>query len=78
MALRELPVDCPTHSNQEFNFERQNCPWIAGGEIPLRPIEFKLLRHLLEKAGNVISGDELIAAASPQNAGVSARWSTST
>lgn len=45
----------------------------AGKEISLGPIEFKLLRHLLEYPEKVLSRDELIAVAWPNSTGVSAR-----
>lgn len=44
-----------------------------GREIPLGPIEFKLLRHMLENPGKVISRDELIGAAWPGNVYVGPR-----
>lgn len=42
-------------------------------EIHLGPTEFRLLRHLLENQGRVVSRDELINAAWPRNVYVSAR-----
>ncbi|UVK49506.1 response regulator transcription factor (plasmid) [Mesorhizobium sp. AR07] len=45
----------------------------GGGEILLGPIEFKLLRHMLENPEKVISRDELIGVAWPSSAGVGAR-----
>jgi two-component system phosphate regulon response regulator PhoB len=44
-----------------------------GTEIHLGPIEFRLLRHLLENPGHVFSRDQLINAAWPQNIFVEAR-----
>lgn len=44
-----------------------------GKEIHLGPIEFNLLRHLLETPGKVFSRDELIAAAWPPNIHVGER-----
>lgn len=44
-----------------------------GNEIHLGPIEFKLLRHLLQCPGKVFSRDELIGAAWPDNIYVEAR-----
>lgn len=38
-----------------------------GTEISLGPIEFKLLRHMLEHPGRVLSRDELTGAAWPGN-----------
>lgn len=44
-----------------------------GREILLGPIEFKLLRHLLENPGKVLTRDELIEAAWPGNVYVGPR-----
>lgn len=44
-----------------------------GKEIHLGPIEFRLLRHLIENPGRVFSRDELIALAWPNGVHVSAR-----
>lgn len=44
-----------------------------GTEISLGPIEFRLLRRLLENPGRVLSRDELIGAAWPGNVYVGAR-----
>ncbi len=44
-----------------------------GREIHLGPIEFRLLRHLIENPGRVFSRDELIARAWPNRVHVSAR-----
>ncbi|RWI54685.1 MAG: response regulator transcription factor [Mesorhizobium sp.] len=45
----------------------------AGKEIPLGPIEFKLLRHMLENPEKVLSRDELIGVAWAKSRGVGAR-----
>jgi two-component system phosphate regulon response regulator PhoB len=45
----------------------------AGREILLGPIEFKLLRHMLENPEKVLSREELIGVAWPSRAGVGAR-----
>jgi len=45
----------------------------GGRAIHLGPIEFRLLRHLLRKPGQVFSRDELISAAWPENIYVEAR-----
>ncbi|TPL79882.1 response regulator transcription factor [Mesorhizobium sp. B2-3-14] len=45
----------------------------AGKEIALGPIEFKLLRHMLENPERVLSRAELIGAAWARNRGVGAR-----
>lgn len=45
----------------------------AGKDISLGPIEFKLLRHMLANPEKVISREELITAAWPNSASVSAR-----
>ena len=45
----------------------------AGQEIPLGPIEFKLLRHMLENPRKVLSRKELIGVAWPDTAAVSTR-----
>lgn len=45
----------------------------AGGEISLGPIEFKLLRYMLENPEKVLSRDELIGVAWPSTSGVGAR-----
>jgi two-component system, OmpR family, phosphate regulon response regulator PhoB len=39
---------------------------VSGHELELPPIEFKLLRHLMERPGTVFSRDELIEAAWPE------------
>ncbi|WP_198028844.1 response regulator transcription factor [Mesorhizobium sp. WSM3626] len=44
-----------------------------GREIELGPIEFKLLRHMLENPGKVLSREELIGAAWPNNVHVGPR-----
>ncbi|WP_278159107.1 response regulator transcription factor [Mesorhizobium sp. WSM4976] len=44
-----------------------------GREILLGPIEFKLLRHMLEHPGKVLTRDELIEAAWPRNVYVGPR-----
>lgn len=44
-----------------------------GDEVRLGPIEFKLLRHLMQSPGQVFSRDELISAAWPINIYVEAR-----
>jgi len=44
-----------------------------GHDIHLGPIEFNLLRHLLEAPGKVFSRDELIGAAWPENIHIGAR-----
>lgn len=44
-----------------------------GHDIHLGPIEFNLLRHLLENPGKVFSRDELIGAAWPDNIHIGAR-----
>lgn len=60
------------YSDVEMQIEthRVRC---AGKEVLLGPIEFKLLRHLLEHPEKVLSRDELIGVAWPNSAGVSAR-----
>ncbi|MBZ9974018.1 response regulator transcription factor [Mesorhizobium sp. BR-1-1-10] len=45
----------------------------SGREIELGPIEFKLLRHMLEHPGKVLSREELIGAAWPSNVYVGPR-----
>lgn len=45
----------------------------AGREIALGPIEFKVLRHMLENPERVLSRDELIGVAWPSATGVGAR-----
>jgi two-component system phosphate regulon response regulator PhoB len=61
-----------TYSDVEMQIDthRVRC---AGKEILLGPIEFKLLRHMLENPEKVISRDELIEVAWPISAGVGAR-----
>ncbi|MEX3935800.1 response regulator transcription factor [Paraburkholderia phymatum] len=44
-----------------------------GKHIPLRQIEFNLLRHLMENRGNICRRDDLIGAAWPSNVFVDAR-----
>lgn len=44
-----------------------------GMEVPLSPIEFRLLQHLLQKPGYVFSRDDLIEAAWPQGTFVEPR-----
>jgi len=61
LAYRDVEMELDTHRVRA-----------TGGEIPLGPIEFKLLRHLLENPEKVISRDEFIAAIWPHSASVSA------
>ncbi|KQU95542.1 hypothetical protein ASD12_23850 [Mesorhizobium sp. Root102] len=62
LAYSDVEMQIDTH--------RVRC---AGREIVLGPIEFKLLRHLLENPEKVISRNELIEVAWPNSAGVVAR-----
>ncbi|TPL21005.1 response regulator transcription factor [Mesorhizobium sp. B2-4-9] len=62
LAYSDIEMQLDTH--------RVRC---AGKEISLGPIEFKLLRHMLENPEKVLSRDELIAVAWPNSASVSAR-----
>ncbi|TPJ52430.1 response regulator transcription factor [Mesorhizobium sp. B2-6-4] len=62
LAYSDVEMQLDTH--------RVRC---AGKEISLGPIEFKLLRHMLENPEKVLSRDELIAVAWPNSASVSAR-----
>ncbi|WP_033839071.1 response regulator transcription factor [Mesorhizobium loti] len=61
-----------TYSDVEMQIDthRVRC---AGREIQLGPIEFKLLRHLLENPEKVISRDELLEVAWPNSASVGTR-----
>jgi two-component system, OmpR family, phosphate regulon response regulator PhoB len=61
LTYRDVEMELDTHRVRS-----------AGGEIPLGPIEFKLLRHMLENPEKVVSRDEFIAAVWPQSASVSA------
>ena len=54
----------------QLDMHRVRC---AGREILLGPIEFKLLRHMLENPEKVLSRDELIGVAWPNSAGVGER-----
>jgi two-component system phosphate regulon response regulator PhoB len=61
-----------SHGDIEMSLDahRVHC---NGSEIPLGPIEFKLLQHLLRAPGRIFSRDELIGAAWPANVYVDAR-----
>ncbi|MCA0008804.1 MULTISPECIES: response regulator transcription factor [unclassified Mesorhizobium] len=62
LAYSDIEMQLDTH--------RVRC---AGKEISLGPIEFKLLRHMLENPEKVLSRDELIAVAWTNSASVSTR-----
>ena len=62
MSFGEIDMEIDTH--------HVRC---NGPEILLGPIEFKLLRHMLENPGKVLTRDELIEAAWPRNVYVGPR-----
>jgi two-component system phosphate regulon response regulator PhoB len=78
LAIGQAPGHVPRHSKllaygdveMRIDTHRVHC---AGREIALGPIEFKLLRYMLENPERVLSREELIGVAWPSRAGVSMR-----